>query len=129
MRNNHTAIDLAVWNELPIIQLVENNNNMKLHEIIKANEHHTSAILIELLIPYKRSLLTYYRDLFCSEPMLMVTDVMNVCQYAKIVPANEFNEAVYAYMGVDYVDEEDTESDDFAQHETINFNSMPLSKL
>jgi hypothetical protein len=45
------------------------------------------------------------------------------------VPANEFSEAVYAYMGVDYVDEEDTESDDFAQYETINFNSMPLSKL
>jgi hypothetical protein len=102
---------------------------MKLHEIIKANEHHTSAILVELLIPYKRSLLTYYTDLFCCEPMLMVTDVMNACQYAKIVPANEFSEAVYAYMGVDYVDEEDTESDDFAQYETINFNSMPLSKL
>jgi hypothetical protein len=28
VRNNHTAIDLAVWNELPTIQLVENNNNM-----------------------------------------------------------------------------------------------------
>lgn len=102
---------------------------MKLHEIIKANECHTTSILIEEIIKYKRSLLTYYTDLFCCEPILMVTDVMNACQYGKIVPATDFTEAIYAYMEVPYVDEEDTDSDEFVQYETINFNSMPLSKL
>jgi hypothetical protein len=102
---------------------------MKLHEIIKLNESHSNAILVELLIPYKRSLLTYYTDLFCCEPILMVTDVMNACQYAKIVPANEFSEAVCAYMGVPYIDEDDHESVERTWYEVMCANSMPLSKL
>lgn len=102
---------------------------MKLHEIIEANECHTTSILIEEIIKYKRSLLTYYKDQFIYEPILMVTDVMNAVQYGKIVSTDEFQEAVYAFMGVSYVDEEDTESEQFAQYETICFNSMLLSKL
>lgn len=102
---------------------------MKLHEIIEANESHTDSILIELLIPYKKSLLVYYRDEFMCEPILMVTDVMNAAQYGKIVSSNAFSEAVCAYMEVDYVDESNIESDEFAQYETICANSIFLEKL
>jgi hypothetical protein len=55
----------------------------------------------------------------------MVTDVFNACQYAKIVPANDFNEAVCNYIGCQ--EHEIQNNDDFlAQFETINFNSKML---
>lgn len=102
---------------------------MKLHEIIKLNEDHETSLLIEALFPYKRSLLTYYKDYFCCDPVLMVTDVSNAAQYGKIVPSNEFKDAIYAYMGVDYVDEDKTDSEEFCEFETINFNSKLLKDL
>jgi len=102
---------------------------MNLSEIIKSNLNPTDSILIELLIPYKKMLGLYYSDLFGCEPILMVTSVSNACQYGKIVPSDEFSEAVYEWMGVDYVDEDDTESDDFCEYETICANSQFWSKL
>lgn len=102
---------------------------MKLHEIIKLNEDHETSLLVESLIPYKKSLLTYYKDYFCCEPILMVTSVSNAVQYAKIVPSNEFKDAIYAYIGVDYVNEENEDSEEFAEFETINFNSILLKDL
>jgi len=106
---------------------------MKLHEIIKMNEDHTTSIEVGQLAVYKKSLLTYYSDLFPSEPMLMVTDVMNACQYAKIVPSCEFADAICDYLGVNYIetDMEDVYFDEdlFSQYETINFNSIQLSKF
>lgn len=101
---------------------------MKLHEIIAANENHETAILIEKMLPYKNSLLKYYSDYFCAEPVLMVTSVSNAAQYGKIVSANEFTEAICAYMQVPYViedsEEQDFNEDLFTEYETINFNSM-----
>lgn len=106
---------------------------MKLHEIIELNECPTTSILIEWIKEYKRSLLIYYTDLFCCEPILMVTDVMNAVQYGKIVPANEFQEAICAFMEVDYIDydapEDTIERDNRDQCELISFQSIPLSKL
>ena len=106
---------------------------MKLHEIIEINEDHEKSILIEKMIPYKKMLNIFFNRDFTSEPMLMVTSVSNAAQYAKIVPAGEFTEAVYAYMGVGYVvedsEEEDFDEDLFAQYETICFNSRLLKDL
>ena len=106
---------------------------MQLHEIISLNENDTQSILIEKLIPYKKSLLVYYNDLFCGEPYLMVTDVFNACQYGKIVSGNDFYDAIYAYLGVDYIETDETEpnfdADLFAQYETICFDSIVLSDL
>ncbi len=109
------------------------NLTMNLSEIIETNEIHTISISTEQLIKYKKSLLVYYTDLFCCEPILMVTDVFNVGSFAKIVPSSEFNEAIYAYMGVPYIEQDENEEgfneDLFAQYETINFNSIFLKQL
>lgn len=106
---------------------------MKLHEIIEINEDHEKSILIELLLPYKKMLNIYFERDFRSEPMLMVTSISNACQYGKIVPAGEFTDAVYAYMGVGFVvedeDEEGFDEDKFAQYESICFSSIPLNNL
>lgn len=106
---------------------------MKLHEIIELNENHETSLLIEKLLPYKKSLLVYYKNQFTSDPMLMVTDVMNAVQYGKIVPAGELNEAINAYLQVPYIiidqDDEDFDEDLFAQWETICFNSILLENL
>jgi hypothetical protein len=104
---------------------------MKLQEIILHNE--TESILIEKLIPYKKSLLVYYTDLFSGTPILMVTDVFNSCQYGKIVSSSELEESIFAYLGVDYIETDENEPnfdfDLFAQYETISFNSIFLNEL
>jgi hypothetical protein len=101
--------------------------------IIEANNKQDQSILFESLHPYLKSLYIYYKDLFGCEPVLMVTDVFNACQYAKIVPANDFNEAINAYLNVSYIeveqDNKNFDSDLFAQYETINFNSKMLIDL
>ena len=92
---------------------------MKLHEIIEANENVTTSILVELMHPYKKLLLQYYNETFYpAEPILMVTDVFNACQYAKIVPDEDFEQCIDDYLqGVD--------DDDFEHaKEEINFNSI-----
>ena len=94
---------------------------MLLHQIITKNENFTTSILVELLHPYKKSLYTYYKDLFCCEPVLMVTGVFNAAQYAKIVPSNEFNEAIESYL-----DENLTEQEKQDESELINFQSIML---
>ena len=94
---------------------------MKLNEIISTNDKGTDSILIEKLIPYKKSLLTYYRDLFNCEPILMVTSVFNAAQYGIIVPSNEMDEALDIYIAdEDYSDED---------KEVIYFNSIALYNL
>jgi len=94
---------------------------MLLNEIITINDKGTDAILIEKLIPYKKSLLTYYRDFFNCEPILMVTSVFNAAQYGIIVPSNEMDEALNIYIAdEDYSDED---------KEVIYFNSIALYNL
>ena len=106
---------------------------MNANEIIEINENPQTTILIEEIIKHKEELLSYYTEEFMSEPILMVTDVMNAVQYGKIVPADEFTQAVCEYLEVDYINEspeEGTEEEEvFFQYEEINFNSMFLSKL
>lgn len=99
---------------------------MLLHEIISANEVEEKSILVEKLLPYKKSLLTYYSDLFCCDPILMVVSVSNSAQYAKIVSSNEFSEAIESYVkSIPDLSEEDQE----CEMETISFNSILLNTL
>ena len=65
---------------------------MNLSEI-KSHIEKGHQILIELLIPYKRSLNVLYPN-----SILMVTATMNAMQYGKIVPANEFSEALEEHV-------------------------------
>jgi hypothetical protein len=95
---------------------------MKLHEIIAANDN-GKELLIELLYTYKKSLLTYYTDYFCCEPVLFVTMVCNAVQYAKIISSNEFSEVLEDYCA-------DMEADEIeGEMETINYNSIFLTNL
>jgi hypothetical protein len=96
---------------------------MKLHEIIETMEKPGFSIATELLYPYRKSLLAYYTDIFCCEPVLMITDVFNVGAYGRIVPSNDFLEAIEEYVGHDpELSDEDREG----AIEVINFNSRML---
>jgi hypothetical protein len=100
---------------------------LKLHEIIETNDKPENSLLIESLIPYKKSLYIYYKDNLCSDPVLMVTSVCNAVQYGKIVSSNDFTEEV-----INWIDDPDCMSEDnenFAEYETICFNSIMLENL
>jgi hypothetical protein len=94
---------------------------MLLHEIISANEVSDQSILIEKILPYKKSLQVIFPD-----AILMVTDVFNAAQYGKIVSSSDFSDAVEEYVNTipDLTEEEKEE-----QIELINFQSIPLCKL
>ena len=101
---------------------------MKMHEIVTANEVPDSSILYESIAPYLNSLYIYYKDMYCCEPVLMVTDVFNAAQYVKIVSENEFLEAIENYFG-EPINFDNEESDSFANYEVICSNSMVLKEL
>lgn len=98
---------------------------MKLFEIIEANEIPGAAINTEAIYKYKRSLLTYYQDAYCCEPILMVTIVFNAAQYGKIVPSDGYHEAQNEYLETQDLCEEDTQH----EAETIDYNSIFLEQL
>lgn len=99
---------------------------MKLHEIIEANKDPQTAILWEKIAPYKKSLYVYLSNSFpeewdkYDEPILMVTDVMNACQYCKIVPSSQFVNAILDYWN-------GPEDEDYLSFfENVSFNSRFL---
>jgi hypothetical protein len=98
---------------------------MKLHEIISMLDQPTTSVLIERLVPYKKSLCIYYTRYFSCEPILMVVMVANAVQYAQIVPSNEFSDAVFHWVESMDLEEEDKEG----AIETISSNSILLEKL
>lgn len=103
---------------------------MKLYEIININTEDKKSVLIELMAPYKKSLKTYFENEFnATDLIMMVTSVTNATSYGKIVPANEFIDAVYAWMGPNTGDLENTDSDEYCEYETICANSLPFDKL
>jgi hypothetical protein len=101
-----------------------------LSDIIQANECPTTAIDTSILFAYKKALYVYYKDLFCCEPVILVTTVFNAVSYAKIVPYAEYYEAICEFLAVPYIVEDKTEEgyneDIFSQYESINFNSKLL---
>jgi hypothetical protein len=56
---------------------------------------------LNLIVPYKKSLKTYFEGHYNSEPVLVVTDVFNACCYGFICPANEMTEAIRTYLDAD----------------------------
>lgn len=93
---------------------------MKLHEIISNMENdHETALLYDVIAPYKKLLYFYFKDQFGCEPILMVTSVTNCTQYVKIVPANEFSDALYHWIESMELNKEDAD----IEGETISFNS------
>jgi hypothetical protein len=101
---------------------------MRLHEINKANETIGSSILIEEIMKYKRSLITYWSDMYCvneHDLILVVTDIMNAAQYGFIIDADQFNEVVEEYVDTLDLNEEDKQN----EIETIQFNSIQFIKL
>lgn len=101
----------------------------KLHELVNIfeNEHET-AVLWELISPYKKQLYVYFSRFYRSEPMLMVTSVTNNSSYCRVVPESDFFDAVCAYIG-DYMNLEDEKSESYAEYETICAYSMPLKNM
>ena len=98
---------------------------MKLHEILEHNDL-GHDILIEKLIPYKRSLITIFESHNYSQAILMVTSVMNAAQYGQIVMSDGLSDAVDEYVNSDdTLTEEEKEN----EKETILFNSIPLHEL
>jgi hypothetical protein len=93
-------------------------------EFINLNKDSKTSIEYGKVHPILKSLYIYYKDLFCCEPVLMVTDVFNAAQYVKIVPSNEFHEAIEMYL-------EGDKNEELRQYttETINFNSKLLKDL
>ncbi len=106
---------------------------LNLNKIISLNENDTTSILYESMQPYLKSLYVYYKNYFNCEPVCMVTSVSNAAQYVKIVASNDFYYAICAFLEVDYIIEDETEEgfnfDNFAEYETINFNSKMLIDL
>jgi len=100
---------------------------MKIHEIITALEDPTQSVLIEKMVPYKKSLLAYFSSRFTSEPVLMITDVFNAAQYGRIEPAADLNDAICAYL--DDYDCANEESENFGTYETICADSIALKDL
>jgi hypothetical protein len=101
---------------------------MRLHEIIQANKTVGNSILIEDIVKYKKSLITYWGDMYCvndRDLILVVTDVMNAAQYGFIIDANQFSEVVEEYVETLDLNEEDKQN----EIETIQFNSIQLNKL
>jgi hypothetical protein len=102
---------------------------MKLHEIITLSEEGTKGILIEKILPYKKSLYTYWKGYNTFEPVLVVTTVFNAAQYGFIASADELWEAVNHYLMADSNWAEMSEEDKDAEIEVIMFNSMLLKDL
>lgn len=94
---------------------------MKLNEIIEANEREQSFIEWGQISPYKKLLYYYYKNLFMSEPVVMVDSITNNSCYVRIISQDDFSEVVC---------EDDNDSEDQASYkETVNFNSKMFSDL
>ena len=101
----------------------------KLHELINIfeNEHET-AVLWDLVSPYKKQLYVYFSRFYCSEPILIVTSVTNNSSYCRVVPESDFFEAVCAYIG-NCIDLENEDSESYMQYESICAYSTALKSM
>lgn len=102
----------------------------KLHELVEIFENNATnkqSVLIELIVPYKKQLLTYFKEFYLQDPILVITSVFNSCSYGFIVPADNYQESICDYLN-DY-DCMNEENENFAEWETINSNSIFLENL
>jgi hypothetical protein len=109
------------------------NKIKNLASIIEANGDPKTSILYETLHPYLKSLYVYYKNEFNCEPVLMLTTLYNAAQYAKIVPCYELHEAICDWLNIwDFQDDPKSkyfDAEQFAEYETIQFNSKMLIDL
>lgn len=97
---------------------------MNMYELINAFKNNES-VSYEKILPYKRLLYTYYKELYMCDPALIVTDVFNAVQFVAVCPFTEVTDWISDYLN--QYDMNDTEKADAT--EAILFNSMPLERL
>jgi len=80
---------------------------MYLHQIISSlSESEQNSVLYEKCQPYLKALKAYYMAQFnCSAIILMVVSVSNAAQYVRFCSASDFQDAVYSYLDVPFVEE------------------------
>lgn len=98
---------------------------MLLHEIISVYKSGKKSVLIENLIPYKKSLLTYYAARYTSDPLLLIVSVSNAAQYGLICPMDDAIEAINTYFDGAINDAEEMEH----TIEVTLFNSIQLRNI
>jgi hypothetical protein len=101
---------------------------MRLHEINQANQVIGNSILIDEIVKYKKSLITYWSDMYNvneDQLILVVTSVFNSGSYGFITEVDQYTEVVQEY--VDNLDLSKEDAD--YEFENINFNSIQLNKL
>jgi len=87
-----------------VLLFSQNNNNMKLHEIIESN---SEGVAFSHCKPYVNSLLCYYESRFVGEPMLLPLVITNADTLVKIVDCENISEEIVKYLGEDYTEEEE----------------------
>jgi hypothetical protein len=98
---------------------------MKLYELIETFSRN-QPVDVALILPYKRSLRTYYQNWHLGEPILMITSVFNAGALGLVVPADEYHEAVYSYLA-EHNPETEYDSEDWNSYvEVISANSRFL---
>jgi hypothetical protein len=101
---------------------------MNLSEIISANQRPNMSIEWGQIEPYKKMLYAYYKEIFFSEPVAMVTNVTNNSSYIRIVESDNFTEEAQKFVFSDDIENEEDE-DKISWYETINFHSKMLKDL
>ena len=79
--------------------------------------------------PYKKLLYVYYKNMYCCEPIFMVTFLTNAICAGYIVPEDDFTEYIYEELNTSPIDIEDEDSDSFYAFEEILSNSQLLKNL
>ena len=97
---------------------------MNFQELINAFKDNES-VNFEKVLPYKKLLYAYYKEVYMCEPALIVTDVFNAVQFVAIVPFSEVTDWINDYLNQYDMDE----TEKIEATETILFNSMPLERL
>ena len=95
-----------------------------MYELINAFKNNES-VSFEKVLPYKKLLYAYYKEVYMCEPFLVVTDVFNAVQFVAVVPFPDVTDWINDY--INQYDMDDTERADAT--ETILFNSRPLKDL
>lgn len=98
---------------------------MKLYELVEALENQ-EKISFEVVAPYKKSIYTYFKQLFGEEPIALIVDVTNTGACVIVSPPDKVIETIDDYLAQDEIL---TEEDKKEIKETILFQSRPLKDL
>lgn len=99
-----------IWNKSKIVAFHEDNANIE------------KTISFGVIVPHRKQLKIYYKDLFNCDPVFMVTMVTNNLCYGQITSSNDFLDAVNLYLQEADIEQEERE----AEIEMISANSFLL---